>query len=128
MNTNFFLKVEAKYELLSKIRNAVKNFLINNKIDEKNIFQLISIIDELCTNVVEHAYFSKDDKRELELKLKIKDGKIFIIVEDFGSGFKGEGHSKEEGGMGLNIVRGLVDSLEIIVKKRGTRIEALKKL
>lgn len=126
MNTNFFLKVEAKYEFLSEIRNAVKKFLIDNKLNQKNIFQLISIIDELCTNVVEHAYFSNNDKRELELRLEIKEDKIFIVVEDFGEGFKGEGHSKEEGGMGLNIVRGLVNSLEIIVKNQGTRIEALK--
>ena len=36
--------------------------------------------------------------------------------------------SKSEGGMGLNIVRGLVDNLEIKPKKIGTKFEILKEV
>lgn len=122
------IKISSSYQVLGVVRNAVKNYLEAEKIETKDIYKILSVVDELSTNVVEHAYEPEVKEKILDISLGLENNEIFLSVEDFGYGFKGEGQSKAEGGMGLNIVRGLVDYFEIIRKEYGTKVKISKKI
>lgn len=119
------LKVPSSLRVLPLVRSTVKNYLEIEKINGTNISLLLSVVDELATNAVEHGY-DYGESNTLIIKVSKEPTKIVIEVEDFGIGFQGEGNSKEEGGMGLNIVRKIVDGLEMVKKDRGLMIRVFK--
>lgn len=119
------LKVPASLRLMSIVRSTIKNYLEIEKVSNSEISKLLSVVDELATNAVEHGY-DYDEKDMLVIRVIKETTKIVIEVEDFGIGFQGEGNSKEEGGMGLNIVRKIVDGIDMVKKDRGLMIRVFK--
>lgn len=119
------LKVPASLRLMSLVRSTVKGYLEIEKINNSDISKLLSVVDELATNAIEHGY-NYDEDDTLVIKVIKESAKIVIEVEDFGSGFQGEGNSKEEGGMGLNIVRKIVDGIDMVKKDKGLMIRVFK--
>ena len=119
------LKVPASLRLMSLVRSTIKNYLEIEKVSNSEISKLLSVVDELATNAVEHGY-DYDEKDMLVIRVIKETTKIVIEVEDFGIGFQGEGNSKEEGGMGLNIVRKIVDGIDMVKIDRGLMIRVFK--
>ena len=120
------LIVPSSLKNLSLIRALVKTYLMSESVSQKDTLRLLTVIDELATNAIEHGYNYLAGEISIFM---IKDGNYMrITVEDFGAGFNRAKKSKDEGGMGLDIVRGLVDSLEIKPKEIGTKFEILKEI
>ena len=113
-------------EGLSTVRAMVRVYLREHNISELDEIQLLSVVDELTTNAVEHAY--SDSQGEIEVVLNYYNNTIFLTVEDFGRGFDESLDSKEDGGFGLSIARKLVDIFEIEKKSKGTIIKVEKKI
>ena len=88
--------------------------------------QLLSVVDELATNAIEHAY--DYGQGEIKIVLDIYNNTVFLTVEDYGRGYTENTESKEDGGYGLFIARKLVDVLKIEKKTRGTIFKVEKKL
>lgn len=118
--------IPAVLENLSLIRAMVKICLENEKVSSQDIFQLLTIVDELSTNVIEHGYQYKDG--DLIIEIQRANDKIKLIVEDNGVGFDEEKQSKKEGGMGLFIARTIADDLKIEKKINGTIFKVEKKI
>lgn len=112
------MSIPSSLENLSLIRALVKTYLEVQHINEKDIFQLLSVVDELSTNVVEHGYKYKPG--DIILEIQKSNDIIQLIVEDNGIGFDEEKLSKEEGGMGLYIARAIADNFKIEKKLNGT--------
>ena len=123
------LDVPSSYENLSVIRNIARAFLIAENVSENIKAQLIFAIDELATNVAEHAYVGMD-KSEARLKLNMQkeDESIKIVIEDFGIGIIKDKKSKPEGGMGLQIVKKISGDFKMIEKEHGVRVEIIKNI
>ena len=113
-------------ENLSVIRTLIRTYLILHKVEERNIMEILTITDELATNVVEHGYQYKPGELIITIE---KDGSIIkLVVEDNGVGFDESKMSKEEGGMGLRIARSMSDSFKIEKKLNGTKFKVEKKI
>lgn len=119
------LKVPSSLRVLSLVRSTIKGYLEIENIKVSDISLLLSVVDELCTNAVEHGYHYSGNE-PLIVKVTIEASRVTIEVEDFGIGFQGEGNSKKEGGMGLNIVRKIVDGIEMVKKDKGLMIRVFK--
>ena len=104
----------------------IRVYLREHNISKLDEIQLLSVVDELTTNAVEHAY--SDSQGEIEVVLNYYNNTIFLTVEDFGRGFDESLDSKEDGGFGLSIARKLVDLFEIEKKRKGTIIKVEKKI
>lgn len=111
---------------LSTVRAMVRVYLREHHISELDEIQILSVVDELTTNAVEHAY--NNDKGEIEIVLNFYKKTIFLTVEDFGKGYDESLDSKEDGGFGLSIARKLVDDFKIEKKEKGTIFRVEKKL
>lgn len=119
------LKVPSSLRVLSLVRSTVKGYLEIERVKESDISLLLSVVDELATNAVEHGY-DYNEKSSLIVKVIKEEDRVIVEVEDFGVGFQGEGNSKKEGGMGLSIVRKIVDGLEMVKKDKGLMIRVFK--
>lgn len=120
------MSIPSSLENLSLIRALVKTYLEVQHINEKDIFQLLSVVDELSTNVVEHGYKYKPG--DIILEIQRSNDIIQLIVEDNGVGFDEEKLSKEEGGMGLYIARAIADNFKIEKKLNGTLFKIEKRI
>ena len=49
------ITVPSSLENLSLIRAMVKTYLELHQVSQRDVFQLLSVVDELSTNVVEHG-------------------------------------------------------------------------
>lgn len=120
------MSIPSSLENLSLIRALVKTYLEVQHINEKDIFQPLSVVDELSTNVVEHGYKYKPG--DIILEIQKSNDIIQLIVEDNGIGFDEEKLSKEEGGMGLYIARAIADNFKIEKKLNGTLFKIEKRI
>ena len=120
------MTIPSSLENLSLIRALVKTYLELQHINEKDVFQLLSAVDELSTNVVEHGYKYKPG--DIILEIQRSNDVIQLVVEDNGVGFDEEKLSKEEGGMGLYIARAIADNFKIEKKLNGTLFKIEKKI
>ncbi len=113
-------------ENLSVIRTLIRTYLTLHKVEERNIMEILTITDELATNVVEHGY--QYQPGELIITIEKEGSVIKLMVEDNGVGFDESKMSKEEGGMGLRIARSMSDSFKIEKKVNGTKFKVEKKI
>ena len=111
---------------LSTVRAMVRVYLREHKISELDEVQILSVVDELTTNAIEHAYSYSEG--EIEVVLNIYKETVFLTVEDFGKGYDEGLDSKEDGGFGLSIARKLVDHFRIEKKEKGTIFRVEKKI
>lgn len=125
------LKIESKLENVGIIRNFLRKYLEIEKIEKSISLQLISAVDELLTNIVEHAYEIKDENyNEIKFVLAKKGSKVYITIEDYGIGIgnKKNENTNPDRGMGLKIVKGMVDEFRLVDKSFGTKIEIIKEI
>jgi serine/threonine-protein kinase RsbW len=93
---------------------------------EAAIADLKLAVTEACTNSILHGY-PNGVSGELVVRLRAVDGTVQVEIEDDGVGFDPAGNDaglrRDDGqGMGLMIIRSLMDSLEIESDESGTRI------
>lgn len=123
------IEIASSYNTLSLIRSFARTYFDVENISEGDKIKLVSVIDELTTNVIEHAYAGESsEENRVKILLKIENGVVYAKVEDFGIGFKERKKSKDEGGFGLKIVEGIVESIKIFPKNKGTIVEVTKKV
>lgn len=126
---DIFLETEAANKNLAMVRGFIRDYLRVEKVNETHVVQLTSVVDELVTNVVEHAYKNiVGEEKLLRLYLINSNDKITIMVEDFGAGINKNSKSKEEGGMGLVIVKKVADEFFLEEKEKGVIFKIIKKV
>ncbi len=88
---------------------------------ELNINQAIPLsltINEVITNTIKHAY-DKDESGDLHLSLTNRDGKVQLVIEDFGKGFP-ENFKPDDNTLGFNLIGALTEQLEGTFSYKGT--------
>jgi serine/threonine-protein kinase RsbW len=120
------LTVPSSLKNISLIRAMIKAYLEHEHIAETDSFQLLTVVDELSTNVVEHGY--KYNMGNIIISIIKNNDVISLTVEDNGVGFDDSKLSKEDGGLGLQIARNIADSFIIEKKENGTIFKLVKKI
>lgn len=117
-------KVPCKKEKLRDIRSFVKDILEKHGLSEIDSSTLVLAIDEVCANLIIHAH-NCNSKEIIELQVSInpKDGIIFDIIDQaeiFDIGKYEEPKLEDiikkqrKGGLGLILVRRIMDDIQII--------------
>lgn len=117
------LRFPARAEYLLLARLAVTGVARRMALGGRDVADLKLAATEACSNVVRHAYTS-GAPCEIELELVFDNARVELVVEDFGAGIelplREPAGPSEDGGMGIPLMRAVVDELEIRPGATGT--------
>lgn len=117
-------------KILSELDSIEFNFKIKLNIELAAREMLANAIEHGCASASNK--FNNSKKREVSIILKINNNKLFLTVQDPGSGFDWENYDLitmplyDEKGRGLKIIKKVSDQLEF--NKSGNRITAIFEL
>ncbi|MEM6523629.1 MAG: ATP-binding protein [Bacteroidota bacterium] len=131
-------KVPCTKEKLRDIRSFVKEVLDKHGISEVDVSTLVLAIDEVCANVIIHGH-SCNPKDSIELEIKIdKSHKLEFDIIDTVDLFDIAAYQEPEiedvikqqkkGGIGLILVKRIMDDIEIIRLPRKNICRLTKKI
>lgn len=131
-------KIPCKKERLSDIRLFLNNVLEKHKVPDKHQNTLILAVDEICANLIIHSH-GCDPSHFIEIKVDVDDGSdITFEIVDNGAGFNIGAYEepkisdivkeKRKGGIGLMLVRRIMDEIELIEGKNSNTYRLYKKL
>jgi anti-sigma regulatory factor (Ser/Thr protein kinase) len=109
------VRFPARLRALRPMRHSLAHWLVRSGIDERTQSALVVAVNEAVANAIEHAYPPAGG--EVQLDATIHDGVVEVVVED-------EGHWREvprgTGGLGLQLMRRLVDDVDVRSGAEGT--------
>ena len=119
--------IGASTENLSEVRKFVTNYAQKHGFSKDQIADIRLAVDEAATNIIKHAYKS-DDSQTLTIKLEFDDEKLCVTLTDQGISFdvkkykspdiKQQIAKKKRGGMGIHLMKNLMDEVSYKVKNQ----------
>ncbi len=115
------LAIPSSTRYLLDVRQFVLLHLGEAGVKETVALDVKLAVDEACANVIEHAY-RNDPNHKLDVILRIDAGQITVRIRDFGIPFDKKSYrepnvraltkSGKSGGLGVRIIRRLMDKVE----------------
>ena len=132
------IKVPCLKDNLSKIRSFVSEVLHHFDLTEVEINNMVLAVDEVCANLIIHSYKCNPDE-EIEVDITTETNhKIVFDILDRGEGFDIRNHkepviediikSKRKGGVGLMLVKKIMDEIDFVPTKTYSIVRLTKKL
>lgn len=126
----------ARFEYLDEIREVVAETARDNGFSEKVIYSLQLAADEAASNIIEHAYEGITNAT-LRLTCDMAGSEIVITMLDNGKPFdptsvkepnlKADLSERQIGGLGLYLMRKLMDTVRYEVTKKGNLLTMTKR-
>jgi len=128
------LRIPNKPEYVSVARLTLSGIASRMNFSYDEVEDLKIAIAEACTNAIQHAYGEdKGIEEEVIIRYLINPQKLIIEVQDKGRGFdpdiigKGPPGLDTEGGLGIFLIKALVDEVKFKVNKEGgTQVQMIK--
>ena len=124
------LTIPAKAEYILLGRLALSGITRMRPLTDETLNDLKLAVTEACTNSVRHAY--ADNGGTVDIVYELHADRLVVEVSDDGSGLRpgrGRGSGQlTEGGLGIAIIRALVDEFEVAERGdgRGSRLRFVK--
>jgi anti-sigma regulatory factor (Ser/Thr protein kinase) len=123
---HFVIPAEAKY--LAQIRDIATNYAERNRFSRKDMSSLKSSLDEICSNIVRHAYEGME-RGDIQVRIQRRKNLINITIIDTGVAFDPSTieapdlgsyvQERRRGGMGFHLVKKLND--EVLYERVGNQ-------
>ena len=117
------LSLRAEPEALAALRRRLARFLHAVGATDTESFEITLTVSEAAGNAIEHAYGPGDASFEVEASFD--EGAVTAVVRDFGHWRDRRG---EQGGRGLNIIRSLMDEVDVSTEPGGTVVRMRRRL
>lgn len=131
------LVIDCQVEKLKDVRMFVDNILKKNSVSDELRNLLVLAVDEVCANVIIHSQ-RLDSSQNLEVKVCYQTGNFVVEIRDSGMPFDPASISepslssiiseKRKGGLGLMLVRRIMDSIETLRENDTTIYRLVKKI
>lgn len=115
------LSVEASTEHLAKVRDFVASHAQNIGLNQKDVSEIRLAVDEAYTNIIKHAYKNSPAKK-VYIEIGSDDNQLWISLTDEGKSFDPSTYcepdlmkrikEKKRGGMGVYLIRKLMDQVQ----------------
>ena len=132
MERAFEIRTLSDPRLLSVIRAATGQIALVAGFESKQIEQIKLAVDEICTNIIRHTY-QADPTQEMVLVFTFSERGLEIQIQDFGEKVdphvlqEPRTHGSKPGGLGLSLVRSVIDEVELGVPTTvGNRFRLVK--
>jgi anti-sigma regulatory factor (Ser/Thr protein kinase) len=106
---------------LSDVRHRLAEWLHANGVDEPLADDIVLVVNEACSNSVEHAYRGREPGR-MRVEAEVRDGHVQISVVDSGS-WKTPPVDPGTRGRGLMLMRKVTDQIDVEGSDDGTTVE-----
>lgn len=116
-DTTVLLTFPAKADYLLLARLALSGIARGGAIDDELLADLKLAVTEACGNAVRHAYGPEGG--DVSVAFTLNGGRLEVVVSDRGRGISlsdveaDDGDVPLESGMGMPIIRAIVDELEV---------------
>jgi anti-sigma regulatory factor (Ser/Thr protein kinase) len=117
------ISLPAEPESLTGLRRRLGRFLHAAGATEQEAYEITLTVCEAAGNAIEHAYGPGDAKFDVEARFD--SGALLATVRDRGSWRERRGTHR---GRGLNIIRGLMDDVEVAAEDDGTVVRMRRRL
>jgi len=110
------LELPAEPTELAGIRHTIERWLEAANVDERDAYRITLATNEACMNAIEHAHGRSD----FEVDAEISDDEVGVTVRD-----RGRWRAPREsvgGGRGLDMMRELMDAVEVTQGADGTTV------
>ncbi len=131
-------KIPCSKDKLGEIRDFLHKVLRDNYIPEVTINTLVLAVDEVCANLIIHSH-NCNPHEYIELKVNVHKGsEITFDIIDKGAGFNIGAYKepsivdivqqKRKGGIGLMLVKRIMDEIKLIQGKNKNVYRLSKKI
>ena len=130
-------RVSCQKNRLRKVRNFIGKTLEKHLHSEEEIHFLVLAVDEVCANLMVHSH-NCNPKEFLDLNVSISNKHIIFEIRDTGSSFNIVDYKEpslekliaegRRGGLGLNLVKKIIDKIEIAKDENYTVYKLYKSL
>lgn len=131
------LTISCSKDNLPKIRKFVGSVLSKNDVAEVEAHKIILAVDEVCANLIIHAN-ECNPSHNLDLAIDSDPKKIVFTIKDKGMAFDFTKYkepsmdeivsTRRKGGLGLMLVRRIMDKIEFTTEKNHNICTLIKKL
>jgi anti-sigma regulatory factor (Ser/Thr protein kinase) len=129
--TNFSARYPSAFRSVAEARHAVADFALDCGFDLADICDIALAVGEACNNAAEHGH---NDSGQILLQCRFDGVDLAIVVSDNGRGFdvRGVGHTpgsngKGDRGLGIFLMRTLMDAVEYDCAGGGTTVRLMKR-
>ncbi len=129
-------KFPARFEYLDEIRDYVGREARKARFTDKDVYSIQLATDEAASNIIEHAYAGLPNA-SIELTCVFEKNKLIITLIDHGKSFditqvdepdlKADLSQRKIGGLGIYLMRKLMDEVRYEVKKSGNVLTLIKR-
>jgi PAS domain S-box-containing protein len=117
------LRVPAEPRSLAPLRHTLRRWLREVDAGRQESYEILVACGEACANAIQHPFAARQDVLEIDLALRDRD--VELVVRDTGSW---RSASSGGGGHGLDLIRQLMDSVEIESGPGGTEVRMRRRL
>ncbi len=115
------LTIQSSIDQLEKIRGFVSQAAASFGFEEREGYKIVLAVDEACSNIIRHGYGKNADEK-LHIVIQTADNRFIVTVNDSGKSYDIRTHplpdmeaylaAKKSGGLGIKLIRSLVDEIE----------------
>jgi len=117
------LRTPAEPNALASLRHTVRRWFREIDAERQDAYDVLVACGEACANVIQHAYGGGEG--HIEVDLAMVDGDVEVIVRDTG---RWRSVSPHGGGRGLDLMRGLMDTVEVDTGPDGTVVRMRRRV
>ena len=126
------LSIPAKAEYIALCRLALAGLAQVRALEPETLADLKVALTEACSNSIRHAYEAAGGGA-VDIRYEVDDDKVVVEVTDTGAGFDADDVDAadgelDEGGLGIAIIRAVVDDVTIASDGGGSRLRFVKYL
>ncbi|MEX2600871.1 MAG: ATP-binding protein [Balneolaceae bacterium] len=130
------MKIYASTANLADVRDFVAEHANRFGFSDREVSNIRLAVDEACTNIIKHAY-DFDENQTVVITVSFEGNQIRISLLDHGLAFNPDTYSKPDlqkqmikkkrGGVGVYLIRKLMDEVIYMKTKNGNEIRMYKK-
>ena len=129
--------IKSSTDHLSEVRKFIKSTAKEYGMDKNNASKVVLAVDEACTNIIKHAY-NYSPSGTITIKTKLYKTKMSVTISDKGTHFNpnsvpepdiaGSQKQKKRGGLGIFIMKKLMDDVQFKLTGNGNEVILVKYL
>lgn len=135
-DSTYSMSVQASTKHLAEVRNFVAKYASEFGFKKQDVADIRLAVDEAYTNIIKHSY-KNDDRKSVDIELGYNGNEFWISLLDTGEAFDPSTYTepdvrqkikeKKRGGVGVYLIRKLMDEVQYLNDGPVNEIRMIKK-